>query len=72
MNKDIRRVVFGTQSETAQNRGRMSRMFSKLRAHGLIRKVPHSRRYLLSDKGRRVLGALIETKRRTYPELAAV
>ena len=71
-NKDIRRGIFGKQSETAQNRGRMSRTLSKLRAHGLIRKIPHSRRYLLSDKGRRVIGALIETKRRTYPELAAV
>ena len=49
----------------------MSREFSKLRGHGLIRKIPHSRRYLVSDKGRRVMGALIETKRKIYPELAA-
>ena len=33
--------------------------------------IPHSRRYLVSDKGRRVMGSLIETKRRTYPALAS-
>lgn len=47
------------------------RELSKLRAHGLIRKIPHSGRYLVSDKGRRVMGALIEAKRKIYPEFAA-
>ena len=29
-----------------------------LRAHGLAHKVPHTHRYMLSDKGRRVSAAL--------------
>ena len=70
-NKEIRRRICTDNPDTARERGRMSRTFAKLRAHGLIRKIPHSRRYLVSDKGRRVMGALIETKRKTYPELAA-
>lgn len=70
-NQDIRRTISQGNPDTAKERGRMSRTLAKLRAHGLIRKIPHSRRYLVSDKGRRVLGALIETKRKTYPELAA-
>lgn len=70
-NQDIRRAISQGNPDTAKERGRMSRTLAKLRAHGLIRKIPHSRRYLVSDKGRRVLGALIETKRKTYPELAA-
>lgn len=70
-NKDIRNALSRGDSDSAKERGRMSRSFSKLRVYGLIRKIPHSRRYLVSDKGRRVIGALIETKRKTYPEFAA-
>ena len=70
-NRDIRQSLYKKGAESAKSRGKMSREFSKLRGHGLIRKIPHSRRYLVSDKGRRVMGALIETKRKIYPELAA-
>ena len=71
-NQEIRRSIIRINPDSAKERGRMSRTLAKLRAHGLIRKIPHSRRYLVSDKGRRVLGALIETKRKLYPELAAI
>lgn len=70
-NKEIRRSLCPNHPDTARERGRVSRTLAKLRAHGLIRKVPHSRRYLVSDKGRRVMGALIQTKRKIYPEFAA-
>lgn len=70
-NQEIRRSIYACNPDTAKERGRMSRSLAKLRAHRLIRKLSHSRRYLVSDKGRRVMGALIETRRKTYPELAA-
>lgn len=70
-NQEIRRSIIRSGADTAEERGRMSRALAKLHAHGLIRKIPHSRRYLVSDKGRRVMGALIETKRKIYPEFAA-
>lgn len=69
-NKDIRSVLYTQNQDNKKIRGKMSRTLSKLRAHGLIRKIPHSRKYLVTDKGRRVMGALIETKRKIYPELA--
>ena len=69
-NRDIRRRLYPDLPDE-ETCGKTSRIFAKLRAHGLIRKIPHSRRYLVSSKGRRIMGALIETKRRTYPELAA-
>lgn len=71
-NQEIRKAMGLTDpvGKTTE-RNRMSRTLAKLRIHGLIKKVPHSRRYLVSNKGRRVMGALIETKRKTYPELAA-
>lgn len=71
-NRDIRQEIFEDDPDSAANIGKTSRTFAKLRAHGLIRKIPHSRRYLVSNKGRRVMSAMIETKRKTYPELAAI
>lgn len=71
-NQEIRRAINKKNPDTPKERGRMTRALAKLRAHGLIRKIPHSRRYLVSDKGRRVLGGLIETKRKIYPEFAAM
>ena len=50
----------------------MSRPLCKLRKHKLIKKIPHSQRYLLTSKGRQIIGALIETKKKIYPELAAI
>lgn len=70
-NKDIRTILYPKTHAGKKVRGKMSRTLSKLRTHGLIRKVPHSRKYLVTDKGRRIMGALIETKRKIYPELAA-
>ena len=70
-NKGIRKTLYPQKASSKQISGKVSREFAKLRAHGLIRKIPHSRRYLVSDKGRRVMGALIETRRKIYPEFAA-
>lgn len=71
-NRDIRREIYDDAPDSPANRGKTSRTFAKLRVHGLIRKVPRSRRYMVTDKGRRIMGALIEAKRKTYPQLAAV
>lgn len=69
-NQEIRRRIYNNP-DSVRERGKMTRSFAKLRAHGLIRKIPHSRRYMVSDKGRRVMGAIIEAKRKTYPQLVA-
>lgn len=70
-NQEVRRAICKENSDTPKESGRMSRTLSKLRARGLIRKIPRTRRYLVSSKGCQVLGALIETKRKMYPNLAA-
>ena len=70
-NKDIRDILYPQNPSDKKSRGKMSRTLYKLRTHGLIRKIPHSRKYLVTDKGRRVMGALIETRRKIYPGLAA-
>ena len=71
-NRDIRRAIYSPKvSDTKTSRNRTTRLFAKLRAHGLIRKVPHSLRYLLTEKGRRVMGAIIHAQKRIYPALAS-
>jgi len=70
-NSDIRYAFWDCeQAALIANRNRMTRLFAKLRAHGLIKKVPRSLRYHVSDKGRRIFAALIECKSRYYPPLA--
>lgn len=70
-NREIRQTLYRGKTPDRRLSGKASREFSKLRAHGLIRKAPNSRRYLVSDKGCRVMGALIEARRKIYPEFAA-
>lgn len=57
-NGDIRRELFGADAADAkENRrrgGRVTRQLAMLRAHGLVRRVPKTRRWLLTDKGRGV------------------
>jgi hypothetical protein len=68
-NRDLQGLLLPTTSTTtrqlstdpAEQRrrsGQVTRKIRMLRAHGLIHKVPHTHRYLVSDKGRRLITAL--------------
>jgi hypothetical protein len=62
-NRDLQSLLLGASSndEPAEKRrrsGQITRKLRMLRAHGLIHKVPHTHRYLVSDKGRQVIAAL--------------
>jgi hypothetical protein len=61
-NRDLQRELFATTTDDPIERrrrcGQITRKLRMLRAHGLIRKVPHTHRYLVSDKGRQVIAAL--------------
>ena len=71
-NQDIRAELFSKETDAKKQSGKTGRLLRKLREHGIIKKVPHSQRYLLTSKGRRITGALIEKKRKIYPELVAI
>jgi hypothetical protein len=45
-------------AERRRRSGQITRRIRMLRAHGLIHKVPHTHRYMVSDKGRQVTAAL--------------
>jgi hypothetical protein len=60
-NRDLQGLLFAETDDEAEKRrrgGRVTRMLRMLRAHGLIHKVPHTHRYLVSEKGRKVIAAL--------------
>jgi hypothetical protein len=65
-NRDLREALFPTKAknakETARRRGMITRKLRLLRGHGLIRKIPHSHRYMVSDQGRVAITALLAAR----------
>ncbi len=65
-NKDVQAALFGIPSnDPVQKRrrsGRVTRKLRMLRAHGLIAKVSRTHRYLVSEKGRQVIAALLAAR----------
>jgi hypothetical protein len=62
-NRDLQALLYnrpaGSPEEKRRRSSRVTRLLRMLRAHGLIRKVPHTRRYTLAAKGRQVLPAIL-------------
>ena len=65
-NRDIRRLLFPgeprDQNLARRRSATVGRKLRLLRAHGLIRKLPHTHRYLLTPTGRAALTALLAAK----------
>lgn len=71
-NKDLRIRLFGDTKDQDVNRRRSSlitRKLRMLRAHGLIRKVPRSHRYMVTTKGRTALVALLAARNASSKKL---
>lgn len=73
-NRDIRGLLYGAAPQDAAERKRQSsavtRRLRLLVAHRLIRKVPHTHRYVLTSAGRRTLPALISARQADATRLA--
>ena len=67
-NKSIREELYPQTYKNQKTVGKTTRLLKKLRVHKLIRKVPHSQKYFVTDKGRRIVNALIEMKYEYYPK----
>lgn len=65
-NRDVQAALFGPPTHdplvNKKRSGQVTRKLRLLRAHGLIQKVPHTHRYLVSPKGRQVIAALHAAK----------
>lgn len=70
-NRDIGKTIFPGIRDAKKLSPKTSRTLKKLHQHGLIKKVPRSRRYHVTSKGRRIMGVLIELYHKDYPELMA-
>ncbi len=72
-NRDLQALLApgpATSPKTARRRSAaIGRKLRLLRAHGLIRKVPHTHRYLLTQPGRNILTALIAAQQASTEKL---
>ena len=71
-NRDLRRLLFPANSTTAEQRqqaAKITRQLALLRAHGLLRKVGGTHRWLLTDQGRRIITALLAARQADVDQL---
>jgi hypothetical protein len=72
-NTDIREALYGSTTDVGKRRRQstaVGRMLKRLHVRGLIRKVPHSRRWHVSRKGHQVLGAVLQLYHHGIPVAA--
>ena len=72
-NRCLRERLYGATSDPAQQKKQsasVTRQLRLLRAHGLIKKVPKTHRYVLSDKGRIAITALLAARAADTSKLA--
>lgn len=74
-NRDLRALLYPpTENDRQEDKRRaaaVTRKLRLLRAHGLIRKVPKTHRYMLSDQGRRTITALLAVRHADTEKLLA-
>jgi hypothetical protein len=74
-NADIREELFGSDGDKKLARrrsGQISRKLALLKAHGLIKRAPRTRRWMLSDLGKSVTTLLAATRNASAPALAKI
>ena len=75
-NRDLQRLLYdGKPADAAEGKRRcaaMSRKLRMLRTHGLIKKVPHTHRYVLTDDGRVAIAAISAAQHATVAQLSKV
>jgi hypothetical protein len=73
--RDVRQKLGRTPYPFAANEDRLpnwvTRLFRRLHAHGLVAKIPRSRRWRVSLAGRRTMSSVIKFRDVAYPALFA-
>lgn len=73
-NRDLRLILEGDSDDAADRRrasARVSRKLAMLRAHGLIKKIPHTHRYEMTVQGQTTITALLSVRNATPKQFAA-
>lgn len=74
-NRDVRLGLYGPTTDPQKRRQHMAavgRRLALLRAHGLLAKVSKTHRYVVTDKGRRVITALFAARQASTEKLTAL
>jgi hypothetical protein len=75
-NRDLQARLFAVPPsdprEAKRRSAKVSRSIRLLRAHGLLRRVPHTHRYLVTESGRKALTAIATARRATIAQLTAL
>jgi hypothetical protein len=75
-NRDIKRKLFGDDTQPSHTKigrsqsGKITRWLTLLRAHHLIKKITHTHRYALTEKGRLVITAILAAQNASTKQLA--
>jgi len=72
-NKDIRMAIFAGVKDSKRRRrhsAAVGRILNRMHARGLVKKVPHSRLWHATDRGRRILADTLRTYRRYSTQAA--
>ena len=73
-NEDVRRQLFGeTKDRNLRRRhaNKTTRLFRRLHVHGLLAKIPRSRRWRLTERGNLLISVFLKCHYEKYPELLA-
>jgi len=71
-NRDLRGLLYprkGSPEEERRRAAKITRKLGLLRAHGLLRKVPGTHRYHLTENGRRIVTALLTARQADVDQL---
>ena len=74
-NRDVRARLYSPTQDNRQERREMAAVGRKLRllrAHGLIAKVSKTHRYMVTEKGRRIITALLTARQASMEKLTAL
>ena len=73
-NRDVRQTIYAATDDDRIRRRQsaaVTRQLAILRAHGLIKKIPRTHRYLLTHQGTTVMAALLAARNATLAQLNA-
>ena len=74
-NRDVRRQLWakvGTDKEERRRAAAVTRQLRLLRAHGLLRKVSGTHRYVVTEGGRKIITALLAARQADVEQLTAL
>jgi hypothetical protein len=73
-NADIREPLFGSLQKRSQQRrasAAVGRLLKRLHVRHLVAKIPRTRRWRVTERGRHLLGMVVQLYQCSWPELAA-